>query len=64
MPQEEPVDVVAEALAITGMPDWDSPDAPGCRDTLALLPGEGSGADPVWALVPVGSGDDFVPLDP
>jgi len=58
------------ALRIAGWPEWDSPDAPGQRDALAVLDGEAGEETAVWALAPVGSGSSvhledpgFVPLD-
>jgi len=42
----------SDALAITGPPEWDSPDAPGVRDALVYLDDDADEDGPLWALLP------------
>ena len=56
--------ISSDALAITGPPEWDSPDAPGVRDGLVHLDDEVDENGSVWALLPTGSEtSDYVPID-
>lgn len=52
-----------EARAITGAPEWDSIEVSGGQEVLAYLDAQAASGDPLWALVPVGQGDEFSPLD-
>ncbi len=54
----------ADALAITGPGEWDSPDGPGQRDALVYVDDEAAEDGPLWCLAPTGSDDaDYSPLD-
>ncbi len=56
--------ISSDALAITGPPEWDSPDAPGVRDALVYIDDEAAEDSPLWCLAPTGSDDaDYVPID-
>lgn len=56
--------ITAEALAITGQPEWASPEVPDDRDALVYLRGEAAEPEADWALAPVGSDEaDYVPID-
>ncbi|MCH9035585.1 MAG: hypothetical protein IID42_13970 [Planctomycetes bacterium] len=56
--------ISSDALAITGPPEWDSPDAPGVRDALVYIDDDADEDGPLWALLPTGSEtSDYVPID-
>ncbi len=56
--------ISSDALAITGPPEWDSPDAPGVRDALVYLDDDADEDGPLWALLPTASENtDYVPID-
>ena len=56
--------ISSDALAITGLPEWDSPDAPDVRDALVYLDDDGDEDGPRWALLPTASeSSDYVPID-
>ena len=56
--------ISSDALAITGPPEWDSPDAPGVRDALVYLDDDADEDGPLWALLPtVSETSDYVPID-
>lgn len=53
--------ITDDALSITGLPEWDSPDVSESRDVLSPINGEDG---PLWCLMPSGSPDaDYVPVD-
>ena len=57
-------EITAEALAITGQPEWASPEVPDDRDALVYLSDDAGEPEVDWALAPVGSGEaDYVPID-
>ncbi len=43
----------AEAQAVAGQPEWDSPERPGCRESLVFLEADSENEQPAWALVPL-----------
>ena len=52
------------ALAITGLPKFDSADEPNLTETLSFLPASDDNEEVCWALVPsVGSSDEYVAVD-
>lgn len=54
----------SDALAITGLAEWDSPDAPGQRDALVYFDDEASEDGPLWCLAQTGSETcDYLPMD-
>ena len=56
--------ITSDALAITGPPEWDSPDGPGVRDALIYIDDDADEDGPLWCLAPTGSDDaDYVPID-
>ncbi len=56
-------EMTAEALAITGQPEWASPEVPGDRDALVYLRDEACDREADWAFAPVGSDEaDYVPI--
>ena len=56
--------ISSDALAITGPPEWDSPDAPAERDALVYIDDDADEDGPLWALLPGGSEtSDYVPID-
>lgn len=56
--------ISSDALAITGPPEWDSPDAPGVRDALVYLDDDADEDGPLWALLPtVSETSDNMPID-
>ncbi len=64
MTANELVKITSDALAITGPPEWDSPDAPGVRDALVYLDDDADENGPVWALSPTESDTSgYVPID-
>ena len=64
MTAPELFDVTCAALAVTGNPTWDSPDAGDERDALVYLTDDADDGGPLWALTPLGSEDaDYVPID-
>ena len=53
-----------DALAITGPPEWDSPDAPAERDALVYIDDDADEDGPLWALLPTSSDNaDYMPID-
>ena len=55
--------ISSDALAITGPPEWDSPDAPGVRDALVYLDDDADEDGALWALLPtVSETSDYVPI--
>ena len=64
MTATELFEITSSALAITGAPEWDSPDSTNERDVLVYLTDEAGNGGPLWALTPIGStDDDYVPID-
>ena len=56
--------ITANALAITGPPEWSSPDAPDVRDALVYVDDDAAEDCPLWALIPTGADNaDYVPID-
>ena len=56
--------ISSDALAITGPPEWNSPDAPGVRDALTYIDDDADENGPLWALLPTASEtSDYVPID-
>ena len=56
--------ISSDALAITGPPEWDSPDAPGQLDALVYVDDEAAEDGPLWCLAQTGSDDaDYLPMD-
>ncbi len=52
------------ALAITGLPEFNSADEPNLIETLSFLPASEDNEEVCWALVPsVGSGEEYVAVD-
>ena len=64
MTSTELLKITSDALAITGPPEWDSPDAPGVRDALSYIDDDAGEDGPLWALLPTASENtDYVPID-
>ena len=64
MTANELVKISSDALAITGPPEWESPDAPDVRDALIYIDDDADEDGPLWCLAPTGSDDaDYVPID-
>ena len=56
--------ISSDALAITGPPEWDSPDAPAERDALVYIDDDADEDGPLWALLPTSSENaDYMPID-
>ncbi len=54
----------AEALAIAGPAEWDSPDECDSKDVLFFDPDETSEDVPLWCVAPIDSDDaEYVPVD-
>lgn len=64
MTSRELLRITAGALAITGPPEWDSPDASESRDVLSPIDDEAGEDGPPWGLMSNGSPNaDYVPVD-
>ena len=64
MTATELFEISSDALAITGPPEWNSPDAPGVRDALTYIDDDADENGPLWALLPTASEtSDYVPID-
>ena len=65
MTAQELVQRTAEALLLTDLPEWASPDSPDEREALLFFESDQVDDGPVWALAPSDSeSDDYVPVDP
>ena len=54
----------SQSLAMSAPPEWDSPDAPGVRDTLVYLDNDADEDRPLWALLPTAlESPDYVAID-
>lgn len=64
MTANELLRVTADALSITGPPEWESPDESDLRDVLTHVDGDVDEGGPLWCLMQGGSPDaDYVPID-
>jgi len=63
MTPQDLYDVVCEALEVTGVPSWPTPETDGDRDVLVLLDDADEGVPETWALltVPAGQAEDMEP---
>ncbi len=52
MTAQELVQVTAEALIVTDLPEWTSPDSPDEREALLFFESDQVDDGPVWALAP------------
>lgn len=65
MTASELITQTAEALLITDLPEWDSPDLPGQREALLFVDEDQIDGGPAWTLAPTdGDSEDYVILDP
>ncbi len=54
----------SDALTITGLAEWDSPDFPGQRDALVYVDKGINEESPLWCLAPTCTDDtDYLPVD-